>query len=63
MTHPLNDTMNVWHANKKYHVRYGGKIETFDNYLDAKFHVDSILNSVWFTGFGHEANGNAQHVQ
>ena len=44
----LKDTLNVWHKAGFYHIRHNGKIKTFANYIDAKAHVESIMQSVFF---------------
>lgn len=47
----LRDCMNVWHDdNGLYHIRYAGKHHRFDNYLEAKAYIDSVVQSAWFSG-------------
>ena len=43
------DTLNVWFSNDIYHIRYDGKHYRYNNYIEAKQKVDSIMQSVYFT--------------
>jgi len=51
------DTLNVWYSAGLYQVRYGGRIKTFSDYLNAKLYIESIMQSAWFNGYA-AANQN-----
>lgn len=43
-------SMNVWFANDQYHIKHNNRTYRYDDYINAKAKIDSIVQSVYFTG-------------
>lgn len=46
MTNP--DSLNVWYRCGFYHIRFNGRIKTFNSFVDAKHYIEQAMQSAYF---------------